>query len=70
MKNPYRPYRRQGPPMALDHIPRRIRRRMARAQMTSKGLRHLNDRDPLLNKSYFSRNWRGWVLGPPRRKAV
>lgn len=70
MKNPYRPYRRQLPPIPLSHIPRRIRRRMARAQMESKGLRHINKPSPILKTSYFARNWRGWVLGPPRKAGV
>ena len=51
------------------NVPRRIRRRIARAKMVDSGLRHLNDRDRLLGKSYFAQHWQDWVIGVPRRKA-
>lgn len=60
----------QRPPIPLSHVPRRIRRNMARAQMREQGLHHINKQDVRTGKSYFARTWRNWVLGVPKgRKA-
>lgn len=56
---------------------RKYKRSMARANMKKAGISHINKkgyykayRDNEKPKSFFSRNWRKWILGKPGRKAA
>lgn len=53
---------------------RELKRSMARSQMKAVGIHHINKKghhngdDSAKPQSFFARNWRKWIFGPPVKK--
>lgn len=53
---------------------RELKRSMARSQMKAVGIPHINKKGPhngddsAKPQSFFARNWRKWIFGPPVKK--